>query len=205
MLPTRAGAGAVVGPPLRFTAGFADRAATPLVMPGRPASSRLPGGGRFTRRPTSCNQCPGFSVSDQIPSLEAALPSQTQRKTQAIRALRIVVAAQLFIHGAFRAATGGVAGFGEFLAASHVPAGLLVAWAITLLEIVGTVILASGRWVRPLAVCFASELAMGIAMVHAREGWFVVGGGRNGMEYSVTLIALLLAQAWAAPDRAPEA
>lgn len=33
----------------------------------------------------------------------------------------------------------------------------------------------------------------GILLVHAREGWFVVGGGRNGMEYSVLLISSLIA------------
>ena len=33
--------------------------------------------------------------------------------------------------------------------------------------------------------------AMGILLVHAPEGWFVVGAGRNGMEYSVLLIASL--------------
>jgi hypothetical protein len=31
-----------------------------------------------------------------------------------------------------------------------------------------------------------------------------VGGGRNGMEYSVLLIACLLAVAWAAPGRREE-
>lgn len=59
-------------------------------------------------------------------------------------------------------------------------------------------VLALGYAVRPLALCFAAELMMGIVLVHAREGWFVVGGGRNGVEYSVALIGLLLAQAWAA-------
>jgi putative oxidoreductase len=29
-------------------------------------------------------------------------------------------------------------------------------------------------------------------MVHAPEGWFVVGLGRNGAEYSVLLIACLM-------------
>ncbi len=33
---------------------------------------------------------------------------------------------------------------------------------------------------------------MGIVLVHAPAGWFVVGHGRNGMEYSVLLIAALL-------------
>ena len=32
---------------------------------------------------------------------------------------------------------------------------------------------------------------------HFPEGWFVVGAGRNGMEYSVLLIAVLAALAWA--------
>ena len=34
-------------------------------------------------------------------------------------------------------------------------------------------------------------------MVHWKEGWFVVGAGRNGMEYSALLIASLLAIAYA--------
>lgn len=124
------------------------------------------------------------------------LHPDTIRSIQAITGLRLTVATLLFIHGTFRLVTGGVAGFGEFLAANSIPAATAVAWMLTLLEIGGTVVLATGRWVRPLALYFAAELAVGIALVHAREGWFVVGGGRNGMEYSVVLIALLLAQAW---------
>ncbi|MDQ0638147.1 hypothetical protein QF042_001712 [Pedobacter sp. W3I1] len=34
---------------------------------------------------------------------------------------------------------------------------------------------------------------MGIIMVHFKEGWFVVGGGRNGMEYNFVLICALTA------------
>ena len=30
-------------------------------------------------------------------------------------------------------------------------------------------------------------------MVHFKEGWFVVGGGRNGMEYNFVLICILTA------------
>ena len=36
---------------------------------------------------------------------------------------------------------------------------------------------------------FIVQLAAGIWLVHAPNGWFVVGGGRNGVEYSVCLIA----------------
>ena len=33
---------------------------------------------------------------------------------------------------------------------------------------------------------------MGIVLVHAKSGWFVVGGGSNGAEYSVLLIPCLM-------------
>jgi putative oxidoreductase len=46
-----------------------------------------------------------------------------------------------------------------------------------------------------LCAWFALELFAGIVLVHARDGWFVVGGGRNGMEYSVLLIVGLIATA----------
>jgi putative oxidoreductase len=49
---------------------------------------------------------------------------------------------------------------------------------------------------------FAVQLAMGILLVHRPEGWFVVGRGRNGMEYSVLLIAVFLALAWVSDSRA---
>jgi putative oxidoreductase len=117
----------------------------------------------------------------------------------ALRVLRVVVAILLFIHGAYRLTSGGVAGFGEFLSGAHFPFGTALAWVITIGEIVGTVALAAGIFVRPLALYYAAELSMGIALVHGREGWFVVGGGRNGAEYSVLLIAVLLMQAWVAP------
>ena len=65
---------------------------------------------------------------------------------------------------------------------------------------VGTVIMASGRFVPYLALYFTSVLVAGIIMVHGPEGWFVVGGGRNGMEFSVSLIIALLVTAYADRD-----
>ncbi len=121
------------------------------------------------------------------------------RSRQSLTGLRLAVATLLLVHGSYRAAHEGyVAGFGEFLTASGIPAGVAVAWAITGWEILGALLLASGRATRWAAAAFAGELLLGIVLVHAREGWFVVGGGRNGMEYGALLIACLLAIAWAA-------
>jgi putative oxidoreductase len=96
------------------------------------------------------------------------------------------------IHGITRTTTGGVNGFGDFLLGRGLPAGLVIAWAITVFEILGAAALLSRRWVLPVGMLFIIELTIGITMVHFQEGWFVVGGGRNGMEYSVLLIVGLL-------------
>lgn len=105
--------------------------------------------------------------------------------------LRIGVAVLLFIHGAYRASTGGVAGFGEWLTGLGLPAGMGWAWAVTLIELVGAPLLAAGRFVIPIAGYLLFQLVLGIVLVHFPDGWFVVGGGRNGMEYSVLLILCL--------------
>lgn len=106
--------------------------------------------------------------------------------------LRVGVAVLLFIHGAYRASTGGVAGFGEWLSSLGLPAGIAWAWAVTLIELLATPLLAAGRFVVPIAAYLAFQLVLGIALVHFPEGWFVVGGGRNGMEYSILLILSLV-------------
>lgn len=33
---------------------------------------------------------------------------------------------------------------------------------------------------------------MGIILVHFKEGWYVVGGGRNGVEYNFLMIIVLV-------------
>lgn len=109
--------------------------------------------------------------------------------------LRVAVASVFLIHGIARTLNGTVGGFGEFLGTWGVPAGATVAWAITLVEIAGGAALAAGYAVRWLAAWFTLQVAMGIVMVHASAGWFVVGAGRNGVEYSVLIVACLFATA----------
>jgi len=112
-----------------------------------------------------------------------------QRLKYAIVFLRIVVALIMLIHGVGRIYLGIVDGFGEFLTLSGFPLGFYLAWAITIFEIVGSVSIALGFYVAPLAIIFAAHLLCGIYLVHLKDGWFVVGAGRNGMEFSVLLVA----------------
>ncbi len=126
----------------------------------------------------------------------AAVPPDLRRLSAAMLVLRVVVAVLLAIHGWFRFLTGGYLPFGQYLAETGWPMGGLIATAITAYEILGTPLLAWGRLVLPLCVGYVFILGMGVVMVHANSGWFVVGGGRNGMEYSVLLIACLLVLAY---------
>ncbi|MCR6663777.1 MAG: DoxX family protein [Luteimonas sp.] len=115
---------------------------------------------------------------------------------QSLVAIRIGLAAFLFVHGAARVFHDGVVPFGGFLDSRGLPFGLGIAWGVTVFELVAAPLMAWGRWVAPIALVFAGIYACGIWLVHAPAGWFVVGLGRNGMEYSVLIILCLLALAW---------
>lgn len=118
------------------------------------------------------------------------------QKGNALTALRVVVGLLIFIHGVTRTYLGIVDDFGVFLNETGFPLGGILAWTITTIEIVGSLTMIAGRWVRPLAIYFAAELFTGIVLVHWSSGWFVVGMGSNGMEYSVLLISVLLSIAY---------
>jgi len=116
---------------------------------------------------------------------------QAVRSRHAMLGLRLVIAGLLAAHGWARLIEGGVAPFGAWLDSLGFPGGFYIAAAITGYEIVGTILLALGLWVTWLCLVSCGIYTMGIVLVHWPEGWFVVGLGRNGMEYSVLLIACL--------------
>lgn len=86
--------------------------------------------------------------------------------------------------------------FGAYLDAQGFPAGVVWAAAITLFEMAGSVCLLLGRFVRVAAPGHILILLSGLVMVHRAHGWWVVGAGRGGMEFSVLLIACLAALTW---------
>jgi putative oxidoreductase len=106
--------------------------------------------------------------------------------------LRVVLAGLIGAHGWARLIAGGVVPFGGFLEKVGFPFGVWIAGAITAIEIVGSLLFVFGRGVFPLSLVYTFIYTMGIILVHAKAGWFVVGLGRNGAEYSVLLIACLL-------------
>lgn len=107
--------------------------------------------------------------------------------------LRIVLAAVFFMHGIPSLFTGGVNNLGNLLnTAGFAPIGLPLAWAIKLSHVACAILLILNRYIRPAAFVTIPILMAGIIMIHAAEGWYVVGAGRNGVEFNVLLIGALV-------------
>ena len=118
------------------------------------------------------------------------------RTVRAFVVLRVAIAGFLAAHGWARMLSGGVQPFGDWLDGLGFPLGIVIAWGVTVLEIVGTPLLALGRGVTWLCLAYCAVYATGAVLVHLPAGWFVVGLGRNGMEYSVLLIVCLALLGW---------
>jgi len=119
------------------------------------------------------------------------------KENLALIVLRSFLGLTMIIHGGARIYAGGVEPFGDFLSGQGFPLGFYIAWTITLFEIGGGIVFISGYFTAIIAIIFALQLILGIVFVHAPNGWFVVGLGRNGMEYSVLLIVSFICIAYA--------
>jgi len=72
------------------------------------------------------------------------------------------------------------------------PVGLYLAWTIKLSHVAAAILLILNRYLQWAVWPTVAILLVGIFMVHFPNGWFVVGGGYNGIEYNVLLIAVLI-------------
>lgn len=108
--------------------------------------------------------------------------------------LRISVAIILFAHSIPGMFDGGVNAFGNLYLneVGFAPFGLALAWAIKLSHVVCAVLLLLNKQIIVACLATIAVLITGIIMIHFKEGWFVVGGGRNGVEYNFLLIAVLV-------------
>jgi putative oxidoreductase len=108
--------------------------------------------------------------------------------------LRITLAAVFFMHGIPSIFTGAVNNFGNLYLneAGFAPIGLPLAWLIKLSHVACAVLLILNRYIRVAAFITIPILVAGIIMIHAAEGWYVVGAGRNGVEFNVLLIGVLV-------------
>ncbi|KRB53529.1 DoxX family protein [Flavobacterium sp. Root186] len=109
--------------------------------------------------------------------------------------LRIATAIILLTHSVFGIFNNGINDFGNLYLnqIGFAPFGVFLAWSIKLSHIVAAILLLLNKYVKPAGFVTIFILIMGIVLVHFQEGWFVVGGGRNGVEYNFLLICVLLA------------
>lgn len=108
--------------------------------------------------------------------------------------LRLAVAVILLMHSIPGMFNNGIYEFGKFYLDENgfSPLGVPLAWAIKLSHVVCAVCLLLNIFIKPAAVITIVILVMGIILVHYQEGWYVVGGGRNGAEFNFLLIFVLL-------------
>lgn len=106
--------------------------------------------------------------------------------------LRVLVSVSMMAHGAQRLYYGTVSGFGDYLNAQGFILGIPLAWGITLFELCAGAAMLLNYFTRWTSLVWALQLLVGIVLVHAQNGWYVVGPSTGGMEYSLILIASLL-------------
>lgn len=106
--------------------------------------------------------------------------------------LRIVMGLIFVTHGAARLFYNSVSDFGTYLNSQGFIIGVFLAWTITIGEIVFGSMLAMGYKVKYCVIFHALVVVSGIFLIHLPNGWFVVGHGTNGAEYSVLILAVLV-------------
>ncbi|MDA6068909.1 DoxX family protein [Flavobacterium sp. AC] len=109
--------------------------------------------------------------------------------------LRLAVAIILLSHSVLGIFNNGINDFGNLYLnqIGFAPFGVVIAWLIKLSHIIAAILLVLNKYIKLAGFVTIFVLIMGIILVHFQEGWFVVGGGRNGMEYNFLLIIVLLA------------
>lgn len=115
--------------------------------------------------------------------------------------LRVVLGVIWIAHGVPKL-TGGIEGTEALFAQLGVPAPLLAAWFVALLESLGGLLLLIGWLVTPVALLLSVEMLVGIIILHAPNGFYVIGSGHDGIEFSLLLIASMLALIFCGPGLA---
>ena len=119
----------------------------------------------------------------------------------ALLILRLVTPLMFMAHALMRIANGSIPQFGQYMETQGFPLGVGWVWAITIAELVCGTLILFNRYVRFAAIPLLAIAIGGIALIHARLGWFVGEHGVGGMEYSVALIMMLLVLAANDRDR----
>jgi putative oxidoreductase len=103
----------------------------------------------------------------------------------AIAIMRVVVGIVFLMHGGQKLFVWGFRGFAAFMGGVGIPAPMLAAVVVTLVECVGGLGLVLGLFTRWLAIPLAIDMLVAIFAVHLRGGFFLP----NGYEFALTFLA----------------
>lgn len=108
--------------------------------------------------------------------------------------LRIALIVIFLVHSLAGMFNNGINDFGNLYLnqVGFAPLGVPLAWVIKLSHIALIFSLITNKYLKFTSIVTILILLAGIFMIHLQEGWFVVGGGRNGVEFNFLLILCLL-------------
>ncbi len=114
--------------------------------------------------------------------------------TKNLSILRIALIVVFLTHSIAGMFNNGVNDFGNLYLnqVGFAPFGVAIAWLVKFSHVGLVFSLLTDRYLKFMVVTTLLVLVSGIVMIHFKEGWFVVGGGRNGMEFNFLLIMCLL-------------
>jgi putative oxidoreductase len=114
--------------------------------------------------------------------------------TKNLSFLRIALIIIFLVHSLAGMFNNGINNFGNLYLnqVGFAPIGLPLAWAVKLSHIALAFSLFTDKYLKATSFITIFILIVGIFMIHIKEGWFVVGGGRNGVEFNFLLIMALL-------------
>ena len=108
--------------------------------------------------------------------------------------LRLALVVIMIMHGIPGMFDNGVNDFGNMYLnqVGFAPFGLVLAWLIKISHVATAILLLMNKYIKIASIVTIFILLVGIYMIHFQEGWYVVGGGRNGMEFNFLLIFAFL-------------
>ncbi|MCT2406794.1 DoxX family protein [Chryseobacterium antibioticum] len=108
--------------------------------------------------------------------------------------IRSALSVILLMHSVVSIFSGDVNNFGRLYldTIGFSPFGIYLAWTVKLIHLFSVFLIWSDRWVKIVSVGNIPILILGIYFLHWQNGWYVVGGGTNGIEFNVLLICCFL-------------
>jgi len=105
--------------------------------------------------------------------------------------LRVVVGVVFVVHGGQKLFAWGFGGVAAFMTQVGIPAPMLAAVVVAVVEFLGGLALLLGLFTRWAAVLLAVDMLVAIIAVHLKAGFFLP----NGYEFALTLLAANVALA----------